>query len=349
MNTSDNISGCVVVTGGCGFIGSNLITCLLRKHPEWMVANFDALTYAADRENLAGLEDDPRYRFLRLDITDRGAVRDALRELKPDGIFHLAAESHVDNSIRGPEQFVLTNVLGTFNLLEEARQLWGDDRSKRFLHVSTDEVYGSLDDEGAFSETTPYAPNSPYSASKAGSDHLARAWHHTYGMNVVITNCSNNYGPRQHREKLIPTVIATALRHEPIPVYGMGANVRDWLFVTDHCEAIDTVFERGRVGESYVIGGRNEWRNIDLVNTICRLLDEEVGEGPDGGYASLITFVTDRPGHDARYAIDPAKCERELGWRPATSFEKGLRETVRWYVGKGESQKAKVKRQKGAG
>ena len=282
MSTSDNTTTRVVVTGGCGFIGSNLIHYLLRNHPDWDVVNFDSLTYAADQENLAGLENEPRYRFLQLDITDRDAVRNALRELNPDGIFHLAAESHVDNSIRGPEQFVLTNVIGTFNLLEEARQLWGADTRKRFLHVSTDEVYGSLGATGAFSETTQYAPNSPYSASKAGSDHLVRAWHHTYGMNVVITNCSNNYGPRQHREKLIPTVIATALRGDAIPVYGQGVNVRDWLYVIDHCEAIDKVFAGGRSGESYVIGGRNEWRNIDLVRSICALLDEEIGGGPAG-------------------------------------------------------------------
>lgn len=331
MSTSDNTTTRVVVTGGCGFIGSNLIHYLLRKHPEWEVINFDSLTYAANQENLASLEDEPRYRFIQLDITDRDAVRAALRELNPSGIFHLAAESHVDNSIRGPEQFVLTNVVGTFNLLEEARQLWGRDDRKRFLHVSTDEVYGSLGESGAFSETTQYAPNSPYSASKAGSDHLVRAWHHTYGMNVVITNCSNNYGPRQHREKLIPTVIATALRGEPIPVYGQGVNVRDWLYVIDHCEAIDMAFTGGRSGESYVIGGRNEWRNIDLVRSICTLLDEEIGGGPQGGYGSLITFVTDRPGHDARYAIDPSKIENELGWYAATPFQEGLRETVRWY------------------
>ncbi|MBS1914373.1 MAG: dTDP-glucose 4,6-dehydratase [Bacteroidetes bacterium] len=323
----------IIVTGGYGFIGSNLILALLERHPSWSIVNVDAVTYAADPANLASLEADPRYEFRQIDIVNRDAVRALVQEVRPDGIFHLAAESHVDNSIRGPEQFILTNVLGTFNLLEEARQAWGGDASKRFLHISTDEVYGSLGDAGAFTEESRYEPNSPYSASKAGSDHLVRAWHHTYGMNVVTTNCSNNYGPRQHREKLIPTVIATALAHRPIPVYGRGLNVRDWLYVADHCAALDLAFTNGRAGETYVVGGRNEWRNIDLVRMLCRLLDEEVGAGPDGGYESLITFVIDRPGHDARYAIDPSKIESELGWRGATSFEDGLRATVRWYAG----------------
>ncbi|MEO5928884.1 MAG: dTDP-glucose 4,6-dehydratase [Candidatus Kapaibacterium sp.] len=323
----------VVVTGGCGFIGSNLIHHLLDRHPDWSVTNIDSLTYAADERNLDGVEGEDRYRFRKLDITDRAGVRALLSEARPEAIIHLAAESHVDNSIKGPEQFIMTNVVGTFNLLEEARQLWNGDKSPRFIHVSTDEVYGALGDEGAFSEETPYAPNSPYSASKAGSDHLARAWHHTYGMNVMITNCSNNYGPRQHREKLIPTVISTALAHRPIPIYGKGLNVRDWLYVADHCNAIDLVLASGRPGESYVVGGRNEWRNIDLVRLLCRLLDEEVGDGPEGGYASLMTFVTDRLGHDARYAIDATKIETELGWRAATTFEDGLRRTVRWYCG----------------
>ena len=322
----------VAVTGGSGFIGSNLVRHLLAGSSDVEVFNLDSLTYAADPRNLADVEDDPRYHFVKLDITDREAVRRAFAEIRPEGIYHLAAESHVDNSIRGPEQFVLTNVVGTFNLLEEARQLWGNDAGERFLHVSTDEVYGSLGETGAFSETMAYQPNSPYSASKAASDHLARAWHHTYGMNVVTTNCSNNYGPRQHREKLIPTVISSAIAGRPIPVYGAGANVRDWLYVGDHCDALTSIFERGRAGETYLIGGRNEWRNLELVREICRILDEEVGAGPDGGYGSLITFVTDRLGHDARYAIDPTKLERELGWSAAHSFEDGLRETVRWYL-----------------
>ena len=322
----------VAVTGGSGFIGSNLVRHLLAGSSDVEVFNLDSLTYAADPRNLADVEDDPRYHFVKLDITDREAVRRAFAEIRPEGIYHLAAESHVDNSIRGPEQFVLTNVVGTFNLLEEARQLWGNDAGERFLHVSTDEVYGSLGETGAFSETMAYQPNSPYSASKAASDHLARAWHHTYGMNVVTTNCSNNYGPRQHREKLIPTVISSAIAGRPIPVYGAGANVRDWLYVGDHCDALTSIFERGRAGETYLIGGRNEWRNLELVREICRILDEEVGAGPDGGYGSLITFVTDRLGHDARYAIDPTKLERELGWSAAHSFSDGLRETVRWYL-----------------
>lgn len=322
----------VAVTGGSGFIGSNLVRHLLAGSGDVEVFNLDSLTYAADPRNLADVEDDPRYHFVKLDITDRDAVRRAFAEIRPEGIYHLAAESHVDNSIRGPEQFVLTNVVGTFNLLEEARQLWGNDAGERFLHVSTDEVYGSLGETGAFSETMAYQPNSPYSASKAASDHLSRAWHHTYGMNVVTTNCSNNYGPRQHREKLIPTVISSAIAGRPIPVYGAGANVRDWLYVGDHCDALTSIFERGRAGETYLIGGRNEWRNLELVREICRILDEEVGAGPDGGYGSLITFVTDRLGHDARYAIDPTKLERELGWSAAHSFEDGLRETVRWYL-----------------
>lgn len=322
----------LIVTGGSGFIGSNLIRHLLERYRVCEIHNLDALTYASDQANLADVELDPRYHFSKVDITESDAVRSALTTIQPDGIFHLAAESHVDNSISGPRQFILTNVIGTFNLLEGARHIWGNNAPQRFLHVSTDEVYGSLGETGAFNETVAYQPNSPYSASKAGSDHLVRAWHHTYGMNVVTTNCSNNYGPRQHREKLVPTVIVSAIEGRPIPVYGNGANVRDWLFVEDHCDALASVFESGKAGQTYLIGGRNEWRNLDLVMRICTLLDEVAGDGPIGGYGSLITFVHDRPGHDARYAIDPTKIERELGWHAAHSFEDGLRETIRWYA-----------------
>jgi len=322
------------VTGGAGFIGSNLLIHLHKHLSDAKLVNVDKLSYASNLEYLSPIESSDRYEFLQLDITERDAVRTHLHSMKPDGLFHLAAESHVDNSISGPEPFVMSNVVGTFNLLEECRQLWGDDTTKRFLHVSTDEVFGSLGDEGAFSETTPYAPNSPYSASKAGSDHLVRAYHHTYGMNTVMTNCSNNYGPHQHDEKLIPTVIRNAMAHNPIPVYGQGTNVRDWLFVEDHCDAIRTVFECGDAGESYNIGGNNEWKNIDLVHSLCRLLNEEVGEGPEGDYANLISFVTDRLGHDFRYAIDASKIKDSLGWEPSTDFDGLLRTTVQWYVKK---------------
>lgn len=328
----------LVVTGGCGFIGSNLIRYMLDRYPDAEILNIDALTYAGNRANVADIEADPRYSFRRLDITDREGVRAALRDFSPDGILHLAAETHVDNSISGPASFVMTNLVGTYNLLEESRQLWGNDPSKRFLHVSTDEVYGSIEGEGSFDEESPYRPNSPYSATKAGSDHLVRAWYVTYGMNAVTTNCSNNFGPRQHREKLIPTVIASALAHKAIPVYGDGKNVRDWLYVQDHCAGIDAVFRSGRAGETYAIGGRNEWGNIDLVRLICTILDEEVGNGPDGSYQSLITFVTDRPGHDRRYAVDPSKIERELGWSVGHSFREALRSTVLWYCEEGKEE-----------
>lgn len=324
----------LLVTGGAGFIGSNLILHLHETHPEIEIFNADKLTYAADASHLQSIKDSARYYFKKVDIADRNAVRDLIQAFKPDGVMHLAAESHVDNSIKGPEPFVQTNMVGTFNLLEECRQLWGDDKTKRFLHVSTDEVYGTLGDTGYFTEDTPYAPNSPYSASKAGSDFLARAYHHTYGMNVVITNCSNNYGPRQHDEKLIPTVIRKAYRKEQIPVYGQGTNVRDWLFVTDHCKALVTVFQKGESGRQYNIGGNNEWKNLDLVHKICDLLNEEVGEGPDGDYKNLISFVTDRPGHDFRYAIDATRIKEELGWEPSVDFDSHLRETIRWYVAK---------------
>jgi dTDP-glucose 4,6-dehydratase len=326
----------LLITGGAGFIGSNLILFLLKRRKDVAILNLDKLTYASDLSYLKSVEDDPRYRFVQADLVDRNAVRGIVRDFRPDGVMHLAAESHVDNSITGPEPFVMSNVIGTFNILEECRQLWLEDPNgyadKRFLHVSTDEVYGSLGKEGTFTEKTPYAPNSPYSATKAGSDFLVRSYFKTFKMNVVTTNCSNNFGPHQHDEKLIPTVIRKALEHEPIPVYGKGENVRDWLYVTDHCNAILSVFEKGRSGETYIVGGHNEWRNIDLVRMMCDILNDLAGRGPEGDYNNLITFVTDRAGHDLRYAIDPAKIQTEIGWVPEMKFEEQLRETIAWYI-----------------
>ncbi len=326
----------LLITGGAGFIGSNLVLFLLSRRKDITVLNLDKLTYASDLSYLKPVEDNPAYRFAQVDLVDRKAVNDIVRDFRPDGVMHLAAESHVDNSIKGPEPFVMSNVVGTFNILEECRQLWLTDPNgyadKRFLHVSTDEVYGSLGEEGSFTEKTPYAPNSPYSATKAGSDFLVRSYYKTFKMNVVTTNCSNNFGPHQHDEKLIPTVIRKALAHEPIPVYGKGLNVRDWLYVTDHCNAILSVFDRGRDGETYIVGGHNEWKNIDLVQLLCDLLNQEAGDGPDGDYKNLITFVTDRAGHDLRYAIDPSKIQGEIGWEPEMRFDEQLRETVKWYI-----------------
>lgn len=326
----------ILVTGGAGFIGSNLILYLHKKYPGYHILNIDKLSYASDLRRLHSVKRSDRYHFKKVDLVDRKAVRDILQKFNPDGVFHLAAESHVDNSITGPEPFVFSNVVGTFNLLEECKQLWEQDEeglaAKRFLHVSTDEVYGTLGEEGKFSEETPYAPNSPYSATKASSDFLVRSYHHTYGMDMVTTNCSNNFGRFQHDEKLIPTVIRSAISHDTIPVYGKGENVRDWLYVIDHCRALDLSFREGESGETYAIGGDNEWKNLDLVHTICELLNQEVGEGPGGDYKNLIEFVTDRPGHDYRYAIDSSKIKRELGWEPTGNFEEHLRKTVLWYV-----------------
>lgn len=328
----------IIVTGGAGFIGSNLILKLFKDHPDWTIMNIDKLTYASDTGYLKPLRDSERYYFKKIDLVDRDEVKDIVKTFQPDGVFHLAAESHVDNSISGPEPFILSNVVGTFNILEECRQLWQEDeeswKENRFVHVSTDEVYGELEDDGFFTEQTPYAPNSPYSASKASSDMIVRAYFHTYGMNVVTTNCSNNYGPHQHDEKLIPTVIRNAIHHNPIPVYGKGENVRDWLNVIDHCSALETAFLKGKAGEVYNIGGNNEWKNIELVHKLCDLLNEEVGNGRDGDYKNLISFVTDRLGHDFRYAIDASKIKNELGWEPSTDFDGMLRDTVLWYVQK---------------
>ena len=325
----------IIITGGAGFIGSHLVRRWIKKHPDSEVTNVDKLTYASGSRFLELIENCPKYHFANVDICDRSKVRDLIRSFEPHGVIHLAAESHVDNSILDPEPFVLSNVVGTFNLLEECRQYWqsvGWLHKARFHHVSTDEVYGSLGGSGAFTEDTPYHPNSPYSASKASSDYLVSAYHHTFGMNTVITNCSNNFGPNQHDEKFIPTVIRSALRGEPIPVYGKGENVRDWLFVGDHCAAIDLVFEKGEAGESYNIGARNEFKNIDLVHKICSILNDLVGGGPKGDYRNLVSFVKDRPGHDLRYAIDPSKIERDLRWAPRHPFDESLKQTVEWYV-----------------
>jgi dTDP-glucose 4,6-dehydratase len=327
----------VIVTGGAGFIGSNFILHWLSTEGA-LVVNLDKLTYAGNLRNLESVSSDPRYQFVRGDIADREAVREAFQRHCPRAIVHFAAESHVDRSIRGPDDFIRTNVNGTFSLLEAARAYWdalseADKKSFRFLHVSTDEVYGSLGlKDPPFCETTRYEPNSPYSASKAASDHLVRAYYHTYGLPVLTTNCSNNYGPFQFPEKLIPLMILNARSGKPLPVYGDGKNVRDWLYVTDHCEAVRTVLTRGKVGETYNIGGRNEKPNIEVVETICSILDEIRPTDPLVPHRQLITYVKDRPGHDRRYAIDVRKIERDLGWKPQETFESGLRKTVEWYL-----------------
>jgi dTDP-glucose 4,6-dehydratase len=322
----------LLVTGGAGFIGSNLITQIIDRSEVQKVVNLDCLTYAGHLENLQRVTAHSKYIFEQIDLRDKAAVLKVVQAHQTTHILHLAAESHVDRSISGPGDFIHTNVVGTFHLLEAARAVWqGNFQAKRFHHVSTDEVYGSLGPTGYFTEATPYAPNSPYSASKAASDMLVRAYHHTYGLPAVITNCSNNYGPYQFPEKLIPVAIQSALGDKPIPVYGDGLNVRDWLFVLDHAEALWQVLTRGKDGETYNIGGANEWPNIRIVERICDLIDELAPEL--GGHSrKLITFVKDRPGHDRRYAIDASKIKRELGWEPAHSFETGLRETVKWYL-----------------
>ncbi|NTJ43937.1 dTDP-glucose 4,6-dehydratase [Agrobacterium larrymoorei] len=324
----------ILVTGGAGFIGSAVVRHLISVKG-YEVLNIDKLTYAATETSLKAVEAHSGYRFLRADICDRAAVTEAITSFRPDRIMHLAAESHVDRSITGAQDFIDTNIIGTFTMLEAARSYWADLPASekdafRFLHVSTDEVYGSLGDEGLFSEETPYDPSSPYSASKAASDHLAKAWMRTYGLPVIVSNCSNNYGPYHFPEKLIPLMILSALEGKPLPVYGNGANIRDWLYVEDHACALDIIAERGRIGETYNVGGRNERRNIDVVLRICELMD---GFKPrDVPYSNLITHVADRPGHDARYAIDASKLESELGWRASENFESGIEKTVRWYL-----------------
>jgi dTDP-glucose 4,6-dehydratase len=326
----------VCITGGAGFIGANFVRHWLGRAGEGRVVVLDALTYAGNPENLKGLERDPRYAFVREDICNEDAVRETMEQFQIDTLVHFAAESHVDRSILGPDDFIRTNVVGTHALLKAAKTLWLDRRlvsAHRFHHVSTDEVYGSLlPADAPFHESSPYAPNSPYSASKAGSDHLVRAYHETFGLQTTITNCSNNYGPYQFPEKLIPLTILNAMNGKPIPVYGDGKNVRDWLYVADHCEAIRTVLARGKVGETYNVGGRNEKPNLEIVHSICSILDELRPKDGVVPHSKLITYVQDRPGHDRRYAMDTRKIERELNWQPRETFETGIRKTVEWYL-----------------
>ena len=331
----------ILVTGGAGFIGANFVPYFIENNPDYHLVNLDLLTYAGNLDNVKEVENHPRYTFVQGDICDRNFVEQLFQKYQFHDVIHFAAESHVDNSISGPEAFIKTNVLGTFNLLDTARKLWmsapnqynvGFENS-RFHHVSTDEVYGTLGETGLFEETTPYAPNSPYSASKAGSDMIVRSYFHTYGMNVVTTNCSNNYGPKQHDEKLIPTIIRKAIKGENIPIYGDGKNVRDWLYVLDHCKGIELAFKTGKSGETYNIRGRNERNNLYIVDTVCSILNE-LQPKSEGKYQDQITFVKDRPGHDLRYAIDATKIENELGWKADENFESGILKTVRWYLEK---------------
>lgn len=327
----------ILVTGGAGFIGSNFVLDWL-AHSDEPIVNLDLLTYAGNLENLSSIQGDPRHQFVRGDIGDRALLAQLLTQYQPRAVINFAAESHVDRSIHGPADFIQTNIIGTFNLLESVREYWtalpeAQGTAFRFLHVSTDEVYGSLEKtDSAFSETNRYEPNSPYSASKAASDHLVRAWHHTYGLPVLTTNCSNNYGPYHFPEKLIPLCILNALAGKPLPIYGDGQQVRDWLFVKDHCSAIRCVLEKGKLGETYNVGGWNEKANVEVVETLCQILDELKSRADGESYQSQITFVKDRPGHDRRYAIDATKLEKELGWKPAETFETGIRKTVLWYL-----------------
>ena len=321
----------ILVTGGAGFIGSNFLRVFVPKYKEHTFINLDKLTYAANLSNLKNIDQEENYCFERADIADYDSVQEIFKRYNPDIVVHFAAESHVDRSIVGPADFIRTNIVGTFNLLEACRTHWKDAGGKLFHHVSTDEVYGSLGEAGYFTEESRYDPSSPYSASKASSDHLVRAYCRTYGLPVKITNCSNNYGPYQFPEKLIPLMILNAIEGKPLPVYGQGQNVRDWLYVEDHCHAIWLVIQKGRVGETYNIGGNNEWKNIDIVHKICDFLGEELGKDPTQ-FKQLVTFVADRPGHDLRYALDSTKIRRELGWKPCETFETGLRKTVKWYL-----------------
>lgn len=322
----------ILITGGAGFIGSHVVREFVLKYPAYKIINLDALTYAGNLENLKDIEDLPNYHFIKADIVDAKQVLDIFEKHQPEGVIHLAAESHVDRSITNPLEFVMTNVIGTVNLLNAVKHIWKDNyEGKRFHHVSTDEVFGALGDEGFFTETTKYDPHSPYSASKASSDHFVRAYHDTYGLPIVLTNCSNNYGPNHFPEKLIPLCIHNILNNKPLPIYGDGKYTRDWLFVIDHAKAIDLVFHEGKNGDSYNVGGFNEWKNIDLVKELCKQMDEKLGR-PTGTSEQLITFVKDRPGHDLRYAIDATKINKELGWKPSVTFEEGLSITIDWFL-----------------
>ena len=324
----------ILITGGAGFIGSHVVRLFVTKYPDYHIYNLDALTYAGNLENLRDIEHSPNYSFVKGDITDAPFISELFNVQQFDGVIHLAAESHVDRSIADPMAFIKTNIIGTVNLLNAAREIWKDTKdiaSHRFYHVSTDEVYGSLGDEGFFTEETAYDPRSPYSASKASSDHLVRAYFHTYHLPVVLSNCSNNYGPNHFPEKLIPLIINNILTEKPLPIYGDGKYTRDWLWVKDHAAAIDTIFHTGETGETYNIGGNNEWKNIDLVEKLCDIMDEKLSR-PQGTARQLITFVKDRPGHDRRYAIDASKLRDNLGWTPSVKFEEGFRMTIEWYL-----------------
>ena len=322
----------ILITGGAGFIGSHVVRLFVNKYPDYQIYNLDKLTYAGNLENLRDVDQKPNYHFIKGDIIDGDFIINLFKKEQFEGVIHLAAESHVDRSIANPMEFIMANIVGTVNLLNAAKHIWKDNfEGKLFYHVSTDEVYGSLGDTGFFYEDTPYDPHSPYSASKASSDHLVRAYHDTYGLPMIISNCSNNYGPNQFPEKLIPLFINNIRHNKPLPVYGKGENVRDWLYVEDHAAAIDLIFHKGPVGETFNIGGHNEWKNIDLIKVLCRVMDEKLGRAK-GESEKLITYVTDRAGHDLRYAIDSSKLQKQLGWEPSLQFEEGIEKTIDWYL-----------------